>query len=145
MGALALKCAVEAKRVRNGGSGGFDENGTRNLRELPRLPLHSPDRPNAWTCRRYRRGDLARNACEVNSPSSTVVEGGASPAPVVQTGQQTSGLWNGEPTGRNSASRVGSGPARARPEWQRTPRSNTELGPAASVLGPFSKTGLLRR
>jgi len=43
---------------------------------------------------------------------------GASPAPAVRIGPQRSGVWNRGPAIRNSESRVGSGPARARQEWQ---------------------------
>ena len=109
----------------------------------PTGALDLADRPNAWIDRRYRRGDLPRNAFAANFANSTGVDDGTSPGLAVQKGQPTSGLWNPVPTARNSESRVGSDPARARPEWQRTPRSNTELALAASVAGPSSKTGLL--
>jgi hypothetical protein len=88
-------------------------------------------------------GDLPQNAFAANSPNSAVVDEGASPASAAQTGQQTSGLCDEVPATRNSASRVGSGPARARREWQQIPRLNIESASAASVSDPSLGTGPL--
>src|ERR1035437_6957647 len=133
-GLKAENCVLEGRQERKVGQEGA-------LR--PTRPLGSVDRSSAWYDPHYRRAGLLRNAFAANWPNSAAVDEGASPASAAQIGQQTSGLCDAVPATRSSASRVGSGPARARREWQQTPQLNIESAPAASVSDPSLRTGLL--
>ena len=80
--------------------------------------------------------------CAVNSANSTVVDEGAFSAPAVQTGQPMSCVSCRVPAARNSASRVGSGLARVRPERQRIPQASSGSSRPAFLSDLSSKIQL---
>ena len=77
------------------------------------------DGSNPWIDPGYRRADLHRNTCAVNSANSAVVDVAAFSALGVQTGQPISHIEGEAPTARNDAFRVGSGQAHVRAQLLR--------------------------